>query len=240
VFFNGTVPDGLVDFFDGGTAVASVDLDSNGVAVFTTSELPAGDHQIVARYSGSATFAPSASAELLQRIDGPASTTTLPGGSTTTTEPSPSGPTTTDPPTSGPATTEPAPTSTSPTVPTSSTPTSGDRATTTVLTSSANPSVEGQPVTFAVTVSASASGPVGFLRPAGTPAPEGGSVTIADGEALLAVVGVVDGRAAFTTSSLGVGTHMITAAFSGTDSTAPSMATIVQRVDPSGALPGTR
>jgi hypothetical protein len=126
-------------------------------------------------------------------------------------------------------------------VPTSSTPTSGHRATTTVLTSSANPSVEGQPVTFAVTVSASGSGPIGFLRPAGAPAPEGGSVTITDdGEGVLAVVGVVDGRAAFTTSSLGVGTHRITAAFSGTDSTAPSMATIAQRVDPSGVLPGTR
>jgi hypothetical protein len=240
VFFNGTVPDGLVDFFDGGTAMGSVDLDSNGIASLTTSELPAGDHQIVARYSGSATFAPSTSAELSQRIDGPVTTSTPQGGSTTTSEPSPSGPTTTEPPPSGPTTTEPASTSTSTTVPTSSTPGSGDRATTTVITSSANPSVEGQPVTFAVTVSASASGPIGFRRPAGAPAPDGGSVTITAGVTVLAIVGVVDGRVAFTTSSLGVGAHTITAAFSGTDSTAPSMATIVQRVDPTGDLPSTR
>jgi hypothetical protein len=57
---------------------------------------------------------------------------------------------------------------------------------------------------------------------------------------VLAVVGVVDGRAAFTTSSLGIGTHRIAATFSGTDATAPSTDEIIQRVDPAGDLPSTR
>jgi Big-like domain-containing protein len=251
VFFNGTVPDGIVDFFDNGLAVGSVQLDSNGVASLATSELTVGEHRIVASYAGSATFAPSNSDELVEQIEGPGPTTTPPGGSTTSTTSTSSPPTTSstappnpstttsEPSTSGPSTTQPAPTSTAPTVPTTS-PTDGGRATNTVLATSANPSVEGEPVTFSVAVSSDGGGPIGLRSPSGSAPPVGGSVTITDDGTVLAVVALEEGRAAFTTSSLSAGTHTITAAFSGTAAAAPSSASIEQRVDPADELPATR
>jgi uncharacterized repeat protein (TIGR01451 family) len=77
---------------------------------------------------------------------------------------------------------------------------------TTVLTSSANPSVFGQPVTFTATVTAAAPG-------AGTP---GGSVRFLDnGTPMGAAVLLVGGVAMMTTATLSVGTHTITAEYSG-------------------------
>ena len=49
---------GTVQFSDGATLLASVSL-SNGPAVFTTSALGGGSHNIIARYSGNGTFPPS-------------------------------------------------------------------------------------------------------------------------------------------------------------------------------------
>jgi hypothetical protein len=77
------------------------------------------------------------------------------------------------------------------------------------LTSSANPAVWGQSVTFTAVVSAKAPG-------AGTPT---GLVTFLDGSTVLglAALQVVNGvdKAVFSTSSLSVGSHSITAVYSG-------------------------
>ena len=77
---------------------------------------------------------------------------------------------------------------------------------------------------------------------------EGGSVTFSDGGTVLATVVVEGEQATFTTSSLSAGAHTVTATFSGTATTAPSSATIIQQVDepeppttqPASALPATR
>jgi hypothetical protein len=77
--------------------------------------------------------------------------------------------------------------------------------TNTTLSSSPNSAVFGQPVTFTATVTASGSG---------TP---NGAVTFQEGTATLAASIVLDagGRATFSTSSLAVGAHSVTATFSG-------------------------
>ena len=79
------------------------------------------------------------------------------------------------------------------------------QATTTTLASSVSPSVQGQSVTFTATVSASGSSSV----PTGT-------VTFKDGTTSLGS-GTLDGTgvATFTTSSLAVGTHSVTAVYGG-------------------------
>lgn len=77
------------------------------------------------------------------------------------------------------------------------------------LLSSLNPSAFGQPVTFTATVSASTAG-------AGTPA---GTVTFRDGSIILGTGTLnASGQTAFTTSSLSVGSHSITATYSGNSS----------------------
>ena len=77
---------------------------------------------------------------------------------------------------------------------------------TTAVSSTANPSVFGQPVTFTATVSAASPG-------AGTPT---GTVTFKEGgTTLAATVAMTSGQATFTTSSLSVATHTITAVYSG-------------------------
>lgn len=82
-------------------------------------------------------------------------------------------------------------------------------ATTTSLESDVNPSVYGQSVTFTATVS---------------PTPDGGTVTFKDGASVLGSVPVATstGVAKFSTSSLSVGIHSITAAYSGTTNYNPS------------------
>jgi hypothetical protein len=81
--------------------------------------------------------------------------------------------------------------------------------TNTALTSSVNPSNVGQPVTFTATVSSSA----------GTPT---GSVSFKDGPTLIGTATLAAGVAAFTTSSLTLGTHTITATYVGTTGFAAS------------------
>src|SRR5207247_662818 len=112
-----------------------------------------------------------------------------------------------------PTTTTTSPTSTT-TVPpaTTSTTTSASTTTTTLpgtatgLTSSVQPSVFGQPVTFTATVAAKSTG-------AGTPTRP---VTVADGQRTH-VTGTLNssGQAMFTTSTLTVGSHSITASYGG-------------------------
>lgn len=76
----------------------------------------------------------------------------------------------------------------------------------TTLTLSANPAtaVAGTPVTITATLSY----PSTSLSPSGT-------VTIKDGATTLATLPVVDGGASFTRSTLGVGTHSLSASYSG-------------------------
>jgi len=73
--------------------------------------------------------------------------------------------------------------------------------TTTSLTSSLNPSTSGSSVTFTAVVKANT---------AGTP---GGAVTFMDGTTVLAVRALSSGEAAFTTTSLAVGSHSMTAVY---------------------------
>jgi peptidase M28-like protein/Big-like domain-containing protein len=83
--------------------------------------------------------------------------------------------------------------------------TGSPNATTTALTSSPNPSTAGQAVTFIATVSG-ASVPTG-------------SVTFTEGATTLASNVAVDGagHASFSTSALAAGSHVVTAAFTGTN-----------------------
>jgi Bacterial Ig-like domain (group 3)/FG-GAP-like repeat/FG-GAP repeat len=77
-------------------------------------------------------------------------------------------------------------------------------ATTTAVTSSLNPAPGGQPVTFTATVT-----------PAFNAGALSGSVTFYDGANVLGTVAIKSGQAMFTTSSLLLGTHSITAAYAG-------------------------
>src|SRR5205807_2069162 len=96
-------------------------------------------------------------------------------------------------------------------------------ATTTKLASSLNPSATNQAVTFTATVT-----PVSSPPPTGT-------VTFADGTTTLGT-GPVDnsGHASFTTSSLALGSHSITASYGGQAGyyTSSTSTTFTQRVNP--------
>jgi hypothetical protein len=101
-------------------------------------------------------------------------------------------------------------------------------ATTTSLVSSLNPSTFGQSVTFTATVTP--SGP-------GTPT---GTVTFNDGATPLGTSPVVGGTASFSTSTLSVGTHAITAVYSGdttyTGSTSNTVNQVVNKIATSTSL----
>jgi phosphatidylinositol-3-phosphatase len=91
--------------------------------------------------------------------------------------------------------------------------------TTTTLSSNLNPAAEGQPVTFTATVSSGA----------GTP---GGTVSFLEGATTLGTGTLnASGVATFTTSSLAIGTHHLTAAYGGNANFAASQsATLNQTV----------
>jgi ELWxxDGT repeat protein len=93
--------------------------------------------------------------------------------------------------------------------------------TTTTVTASANPAVVGHPVTFTATAQANAPG-------SGTPT---GTVTFRDITTVLGT-GTLNaaGRATFSTSALAVGTHAITATYSGDNNFVTSMSPIVAEV----------
>jgi hypothetical protein len=76
--------------------------------------------------------------------------------------------------------------------------------TTTSVQSSGSPAVVSTPVTFTATI-----------RPATGTVPNGETVTFADGTTTIGMGVTASGLAAFTTSSLAVGTHSITATYSG-------------------------
>jgi Bacterial Ig-like domain (group 3)/FG-GAP-like repeat len=61
-------PAGTVDFFDNNAFLGTAALNSSGIASLTTSALPAGAQSIYAAYSGSATYANSQSAAILETV----------------------------------------------------------------------------------------------------------------------------------------------------------------------------
>lgn len=94
--------------------------------------------------------------------------------------------------------------------------------TTTALNSSVNPSVVGQSVTFTATVAVAVPG-------AGIPT---GSVNFKDGATTLGTGSLSGGTATFTTSALTVGSHAITATYSGdTNFNSSTSATLTQVVN---------
>ena len=102
-------------------------------------------------------------------------------------------------------------------------------ATTTSVTSTPNPSRTGQPVTFTATVTSG-----------GTPV-TAGTVTFSEGATVLAANVAVNaaGQAAFSTTSLAEGNHIVTATFNATASLATGAGTVNQRVDNSTTVTGT-
>ncbi|HZT81482.1 MAG TPA: Ig-like domain-containing protein, partial [Gemmataceae bacterium] len=95
-------------------------------------------------------------------------------------------------------------------------------ATTTALSSSAGSSVYGQAVTFTATVSSAG---------AGTPV---GMVTFLDGTTVLGTALLSGGSASFTTSSLAVGEHWITAVYGGGNFLGSTSAALCQAVNSTG------
>jgi hypothetical protein len=76
----GSTPTGLVTLFDGATSLGSASLtNQNGqnYALFTLSTLTAGSHSMTATYNGSTSFSTSASAVLTQVVNLPATSTYL-------------------------------------------------------------------------------------------------------------------------------------------------------------------
>jgi hypothetical protein len=70
-------PGGTVTFRDNGVTVATVALNTNGVATFTTSALGVGQHRIVAVYGGSSSYKFSQSTALIQVVNRDATQITL-------------------------------------------------------------------------------------------------------------------------------------------------------------------
>jgi hypothetical protein len=68
----GGTPTGTVTFKDGAAAIGSATLAGGGVAALTISSLTLGSHSITAVYGGSASFAASTSAALIQAVSTPA------------------------------------------------------------------------------------------------------------------------------------------------------------------------
>jgi hypothetical protein len=91
------------------------------------------------------------------------------------------------------------------------------------LKSSPNPSKQTQPVTFTVSVAGSLPGQV---VPTGT-------VVLKDGASILTTLTLQQGRAKYVTSALGVGTHVISASYSGSKAYNPNQAQpLTQTVTP--------
>jgi hypothetical protein len=229
-------PTGAVQFFDGATSLGTVAL-SGGVASLTTATLTVGPHSITASYGGNTNFTGSTSSTLTQTVSQATTTTALTSSlnpstfgqpvTFTATVSSSSGPTGTVQFFDGATSLGTAPLSGGVASLTTSALTAGTHSitatyggntnfagstssavtqtvnpasTATALTSSLDPSVFGQPVTFTATV---------------TPSGPTGSVQFSDGVNSLATVTVSGGTASFTTSTLAVGTHFITATYSG-------------------------
>jgi len=246
---NGT-PTGTVTFYDGSTAIGTATINATGGASFTAPFSSAGIHALTAEYAGDTSFEPGASQEFDEKIILNPSTTTLqvspnPGVAfskisitatvaSTTTSAVPSGTVvfSTNGVQLGTATLQ----SGTATFATSSlgagtylisaayggsqaiasssasvTEVVNPRDSSTALTSSANPSVIGTSVTFTATVTASGPSPTGTLQFFDGANALGGPVSLN-----------TSGGGTYTTSTLSVGKHSITAAYSGDNDTRSS------------------
>ena len=255
-----TTPTGTVTFFDGATSLGSAGL-SGGTASISTAGLSAGSHTITASYGGDTNYNTSTSSQLTQNVSKANSTTTVVGVPNSSNYGQSVKFTATVAPVS-PATTTPTGTVTFYDSGTSlgSAPLSGGTASisiaslsggihsitanyggdtnyntsasqpyaqtvnkvgsTTTLASSLNPSTSGQAVTFSATVS---------------PATATGTVQFFDGGLSLGTQAVSGGTAKLTTSTLAVGTHNITATYSGdTNYSGSNSNTVSQTVNSSG------
>ena len=252
------VPTGTVLFYDGTTPLGTSSLNASGIATLQVSFNTLGAHSLTATYSGDTSFAPETSNPYIETIvsnptaitvaaaPNPAvafspvvftATVTAPGGAQAagtanfyangtllgtgtlasgqatftssqlragvyTITASYPGTTGFDPATSGPYTL-----------------TVMQAATQTTLTSSANPSVVGSTVTFTAKVSANNTIPTG-------------SVQFYDGSTALGAPVPLDaqGGATWSTASLALGTHPITAVYSGDANLLSSTSAILQQV----------
>jgi hypothetical protein len=242
ITFTATVPapaTGTVTFYDG-ASVLGTSIIISSTATLTTSTLPPGNHSITAVYSGDANFNGVTSVALSQQVNMVATTVTIAsslnpamfGNLVTLSSTVPAAATGTinfmDGTTSlgligitggaatlstsalavrthsitavysGDSTYSPATSSSLSQVVNKATPGVGGTPPLTV-TSSLNPAPAGSPVIFSLTVPAGATGTVSFY----------------DGTTLLGTVPIIGTTAAFTTSALSVGTHSITAVYSG-------------------------
>jgi hypothetical protein len=93
--------------------------------------------------------------------------------------------------------------------------------TTTAVTSTANPSTSGQSVTFTATVTAT---------PPSTGTPDTAQVTFKDGATVIGTANSSNGVATLTTLSLSVGTHSITATYTGSNKYAPSTSGVLSQM----------
>jgi hypothetical protein len=261
---NPAMPTGNVTFKDGGVILGTGTLDAMGVATYSTATLSLGSHTLTASYEGDIRFIASATAGLKERIVPPVTSSTK---LTTSPNPSAFGETValtatirgskgktptgivtfldgsiilgTAPLAGGLATYRTAGlTSGTHTIKASY---AGDgtfgsssatrtltvkQAATVSFTSSPNPSAAGQWVTLTVTVRASV----------GTSIPTG-SVTFLDGTKSLRKVNLSNGKAVFTTNKLTVGTHVLTAVYSGSKLFGASEVTLFQTVNAALASP---
>ena len=253
-------PDGTVTFFDGTTALGAAVALSSGAATFSTSALAVGSHSITAQYSGSASFNASASSALTQTVGLDAVTMTLasssnpstygssvtftavvstaaPGGTATGTVTFNAGSTALGTGTLDGTGTATFSTSSLPGGSTSitavyggdSTHASGSSAallqvvnpaaSSVALSSSENPSIFGQSVTFTANVTSSVAGTLT------------GTVNFIDGSTLLGGVTLTaSGTVTYSTTALAVGSHAITAVYSGDSNYATSTSTTVTQV----------
>jgi sugar lactone lactonase YvrE len=253
---NGVAPTGTLTLRDGGTVIGTQTVTSAGVFAFTTSTLSIGTHSLTTAYSGDANNAAAVSPVLIVTIQQATSST----GLTSSTNPSPlGGPvvltatiTSASPAISGSVSFYDGTTLLS-TVPvangTASFTTtslafgannltavySGDtnhggstsallveqitEVSTENLSSSVNPAASGVNVIFTATVAA-----VGGIMPTGT-------VTFKDGATVLGTSTLDStGTTTFATTTLSVGSHTITANYSGDKNDAPATATLIETI----------
>jgi hypothetical protein len=258
-------PLGTMSFFDGATLLATVNVNSSGVATTTVSTLSVGSHSLTAVYSGNNSFATSASNAVTEVVSSATPTTTSTaltanpnpatvGQSvlfTATVTPTPSGSLlgtvsffdgatlvgTGNLNASGIATFSDSSLTvgshsitatysgnvgfaSSTSMPLAEVIASAPPTTTTsTLLVSPNPVTVGQPLTLTATVSPA---------PSGSPL---GTVSFFDGATLLGTVSVnSSGAASFSTSGLSVGSHSITAVYSGNSGFAGSTSNAVNEV----------
>ena len=247
---------GTVQFFDGGNSLGTVPL-SGGTALFLTASLSVGSHSITATYGGDSTHAASTSTVLTQTVNPSLISTSTALASSA--NPSTSGQAVTFTATVSDAASTGTVQFSDGATPLGTVALSGGTAsfstaalsvgshnitaayggdsthagstssvltetvspigTTTSLTSSRNPSTFGQVVTFTATVS---------------PAGSTGNVQFFDGGSSLGSATVSGGTASLSTSALAVGSHNITATYSGDSTHATSTsAVLTQTVSPS-------